>query len=194
MHDLWLFFMENAMKPYYEDSAVTIYNCDCREILPALPKDLAIISDPNYTYQVIRDGMALGAAGAQGGAGGIDSLGAGTNIYDQSDEELIEQRRALGGAVQPGAGSIETPAPPPPVAPPIVGPAPGPGSPSGGSIFDPTLTQQSRPPAGQAQPDSLPPGMGADQYKTLIETLSDSTKTGTLLDSLMQRGGAPRRE
>ena len=35
------------MKPYYQDEWVTIYNCDCREILPELPKvDLVITSPP----------------------------------------------------------------------------------------------------------------------------------------------------
>jgi DNA modification methylase len=33
------------MKPYYQDSAVTIYHGDCREILPGLKAD-AIITDP----------------------------------------------------------------------------------------------------------------------------------------------------
>lgn len=36
------------MKPYYEDSAVTIYHGDCREILPALPKVDLVLTDPPY--------------------------------------------------------------------------------------------------------------------------------------------------
>ena len=35
------------MKPYYEDSAVTIYHGDCREILPELKADL-VLTDPPY--------------------------------------------------------------------------------------------------------------------------------------------------
>ena len=35
------------MKPYYEDSAVQIFHCDCRDILPSLPKvDLVVTSPP----------------------------------------------------------------------------------------------------------------------------------------------------
>ena len=35
-------------KPYYQDDAVTIYNNDCREILPLLePVDL-VLTDPPY--------------------------------------------------------------------------------------------------------------------------------------------------
>ena len=41
------------MKPYYKDSAVTIYHGDCREILPSLPKvDLVLTSPP---YDDMRD-------------------------------------------------------------------------------------------------------------------------------------------
>lgn len=36
------------MKPYYQDSAVTIYHGDCREILPALPKVDLVLTDPQY--------------------------------------------------------------------------------------------------------------------------------------------------
>jgi site-specific DNA-methyltransferase (adenine-specific) len=34
--------------PYYEDAHSTIYNCDCRDILPHLPKVGHIITDPPY--------------------------------------------------------------------------------------------------------------------------------------------------
>lgn len=36
------------MKPYYEESGITIYHGDCREILPSLPKVDAVITDPPY--------------------------------------------------------------------------------------------------------------------------------------------------
>ena len=36
------------MKPYYQDSAVTIYHGDCREILPDLPKVDLVLTDPPY--------------------------------------------------------------------------------------------------------------------------------------------------
>ena len=36
------------MKPYFEDSAVTIYHGDCRDILPRLPKVDLVLTDPPY--------------------------------------------------------------------------------------------------------------------------------------------------
>lgn len=38
------------MNPYYEDSkaGIVIYNCDCREILPTLPKVDLVLTDPPY--------------------------------------------------------------------------------------------------------------------------------------------------
>ena len=36
------------MKPYYEYGGFTIYNCDCREILPALNADICL-TDPPYS-------------------------------------------------------------------------------------------------------------------------------------------------
>lgn len=36
------------MTPYYADDLVTIYHGDCREIVPSLSKDVAVVSDPPY--------------------------------------------------------------------------------------------------------------------------------------------------
>lgn len=36
------------MKPYYQDSAVTIYHGDCREVVPTLDGINAVIADPPY--------------------------------------------------------------------------------------------------------------------------------------------------
>ena len=36
------------MKPYYQDEWVTIYNADCRDILPELPKVDLVLTDPPY--------------------------------------------------------------------------------------------------------------------------------------------------
>lgn len=44
------------MKPYYEDSMVTLYCGDCRDILPTLVAD-AIVTDPPYGVGVEYDGF-----------------------------------------------------------------------------------------------------------------------------------------
>jgi site-specific DNA-methyltransferase (adenine-specific) len=49
------------MKPYYEHCGITIFHCDCREILPTLdPVDL-VLTDPPYderTHKGARNGFA----------------------------------------------------------------------------------------------------------------------------------------
>ena len=40
------------MTPYYQDSAVTIYHGDCREILPTLPKVDLVLTDPPYNVGI----------------------------------------------------------------------------------------------------------------------------------------------
>ena len=48
------------MKPYYEDKYVTIYNADCREILPGLPKVDLVLTDPPYGIPIMTDGSFYG--------------------------------------------------------------------------------------------------------------------------------------
>ena len=36
------------MNPYYKDDSVTIYNCDCRDILPTLGRFDLLLTDPPY--------------------------------------------------------------------------------------------------------------------------------------------------
>ena len=40
--------MENPFEPYYQDAAVTIYNADCRQVLPFLPRFDLLLTDPPY--------------------------------------------------------------------------------------------------------------------------------------------------
>ena len=40
--------LRGIMKPYYQDDYVTIYNCDCRDILGELPKVELLLTDPPY--------------------------------------------------------------------------------------------------------------------------------------------------
>ena len=36
------------MKPYYDHNGITIYNADCREVLPELDKVDLVLTDPPY--------------------------------------------------------------------------------------------------------------------------------------------------
>ena len=40
--------MAEEMKPYYQDASVTIYNADCRDVLPTLDKVDLVLTDPPY--------------------------------------------------------------------------------------------------------------------------------------------------
>lgn len=41
-------WQRGGLKPYYSEAGIAIYHGDCREILPALPKVDAVITDPPY--------------------------------------------------------------------------------------------------------------------------------------------------
>jgi len=47
------------VKPYYQDSAVTIYHGDCREILPTLNQVDLVITDPPYGIDFVKSNKHL---------------------------------------------------------------------------------------------------------------------------------------
>lgn len=49
------------MRPYYQDSAVTLYHGDCREVLPTLDPVDHVITDPPYSDDT-HDGARTGSA------------------------------------------------------------------------------------------------------------------------------------
>jgi site-specific DNA-methyltransferase (adenine-specific) len=49
--------LELPENPYYQDDAVLIYNADCREILPDLPKVDLVLTDPPYGIGYVADGF-----------------------------------------------------------------------------------------------------------------------------------------
>lgn len=55
-------------KPYYQDSAVTIYHGDCREILPGLGKFDLLLTDPPYAISL------AGVSHDKGGGHGVRRL------------------------------------------------------------------------------------------------------------------------
>lgn len=53
------------MKPYYQDSLVTIYHKDCREVLSIIPSDAAVVTDPPYGMNCNTDSSRF--TGGEGG-------------------------------------------------------------------------------------------------------------------------------
>ncbi len=68
------------MKPYFQDSAVTIYHGDCREIMPALLWD-TLICDPPYGVDL---GFHAGASEHRAGY----LVKAGYSVYDDSPQRF----------------------------------------------------------------------------------------------------------
>lgn len=68
------------IKPYYTDDSVTIYNCDCREILPELPEVDLVLTDPPYGMNW--DGRV---SSGKNGHGGNHSKFKGVTIYGDNE-------------------------------------------------------------------------------------------------------------
>ena len=49
--------MAEGMKPYYQDESVTIYNADCRDVLPTLDKVDLVLTDPPYGIERFKKGF-----------------------------------------------------------------------------------------------------------------------------------------
>lgn len=58
-------FFSPPFQPYYEADGITIYNGDCRRIVPWLPKADLLLTDPPYGIRVAPRGKVGGAPGAR---------------------------------------------------------------------------------------------------------------------------------
>lgn len=76
------------MKPYYQDSAVTIYHGDCREVVPQLGQFDLLLTDPPYGINVNTDNSRFsgGTAGNMGKRGNGPGTGAGAKIVNDEKE------------------------------------------------------------------------------------------------------------
>lgn len=70
------------MKPYYQDSAVTIYNCDCREIVPTLGRFDLLLTDPPYGM----DWSFTGQGSGKNAQGGRNSITKGDRIHGDTED------------------------------------------------------------------------------------------------------------
>lgn len=74
------------MNPYYQDSAVTIYHGDARDILPGLPNVDLVLTDPPYG---IGAGSNFGRGGIRAGKAAVEST-----VYETTfDDTLVEWGR-----------------------------------------------------------------------------------------------------
>lgn len=87
------------MKPYYQDSSVTIYHGDCRDILPDLASVAVCVTDPPYSEHVHKKSRAGGRelGGSElGGSESGRSIGSPANYSRSVDfgfESLTEELR-----------------------------------------------------------------------------------------------------
>ena len=68
--------MAEVIQPYYQDDSVTIYNADCRDVLPTLDKVDLVLTDP--PYGIGRDGKPPSTS-SHGGHKGYEFMGWDTN-------------------------------------------------------------------------------------------------------------------
>ena len=55
-----------VMKPYYDDGrGIVVYNADCRDVLPSLPKVDLVLTDPPYPYEFIECWSLLSKVASQ---------------------------------------------------------------------------------------------------------------------------------
>lgn len=47
------------MRPYYQENGIVIYNADCRDVLPSLPKIDLVLTDPPYGVRWLSNGRRL---------------------------------------------------------------------------------------------------------------------------------------
>ena len=66
-------------KPYYQESGITIYHADCREILPHLPKVDLVLTDPPY-------GVRLGKHGGANDKRARELRRSGYGVYEDTPE------------------------------------------------------------------------------------------------------------
>lgn len=71
------------MQPYYQQDGITLYNCDCREILPDLAAD-ALITDPPW-------GVGLKARHARNAKGNRNHAIAPASVTYRDDPDYIAQ-------------------------------------------------------------------------------------------------------
>ena len=75
------------MKPYFQDGSVTIYNADCRDILPSLPKVDLVLTDPPYGIGLDTDNTRFSGGTPESRAkrgSGINSVSRGSMVNDDT--------------------------------------------------------------------------------------------------------------
>lgn len=90
--------MSSLPKPYYEDQTrgIVIYNADCREILPLLPKVDAILTDPPYG---IAEKMKGGPKEKGGQGAFFQSKRFGLHFDFERPSDIVEKLPSLGDCI-----------------------------------------------------------------------------------------------
>lgn len=78
-----------VLKPYYDNGQQVIYCCDCRELLPLLPKVDLVLTDPPYGIGANRMTLGNGQRQVYRGEGDWDESPADITILPESTRQII---------------------------------------------------------------------------------------------------------